>query len=216
MINNASFDIGWFGVRYHSQTNASYVVATKNDDLVNHAGFSLYLDSDDKTGTFIVGGVNRAKYEGDLALYDTEFFIDGVSVTTMGGNQMPFTSAVGLDSGKSRLSLDHINDVATSKEVGTNNQELTHYDNVLSGNKSLAFTFGTATIDMPYSDLCYKQPGTTSYCYNRIKNTDIVSARHLVLPFIRKAYLTQNIDTKKLGVALVRDTDESSIVDFWF
>lgn len=217
VANSTSFEMGWFGVRHQSNPNASYVVAAKNAGLVNHAGFSLYLGPDDKTGTFIVGGVDKAKYEGELAFYDTDYFFQGKSVTTGNGTEIPLTRKIGIDSGNPRLAFDQNIVDAIRSEVGADENGNAPCDVVLNGNKTLTLDLGQITIDVPYSDLFTKQSNNPDICHGQIENTvETGGDQYLGLPFVRQIYLTQDFDTKRLGFAPVKHTDESNIVDFWF
>lgn len=51
-------------------------------------------------GTLLLGAIDSAKYEDDLALFDnTDYQIRGKSITTRDGNVIQFTSPLGIDSG---------------------------------------------------------------------------------------------------------------------
>lgn len=100
VANATSFELDWFGIRHYSDQNASYVYASKKAGLIEHAGYSLYLDDKDKIGTLLLGAIDSAKYEDDLALFDnTDYQIRGKSITTRDGNVIQFTSPSGIDSG---------------------------------------------------------------------------------------------------------------------
>lgn len=216
VANSTSFEMGWFGVRHQSNPNASYVVAAKNAGLVNHAGFSLYLGPDDKTGTFIVGGVDKAKYEGELAFYDTDYFFQGKSITTANGTVLNFPNELALDTGSAGLILDPAIVEQIFKEVSDKNGKIS-CDIALNGDKSFTFDLGQGVkIDVPYSDAFYWNSDKTK-CNTRIEKTGHHGATQNVgIPLIKHIYLTHNYDTGKLGVAPVKHTDESNIVDFWF
>lgn len=217
LANYTSFEMGWFGVRRTPDHNESYVYAAKKAGLIDTAGFSLYLGSDDKTGTFLVGGVDKAKYEGDFAFFESDFTIQGKSITTGDGKVIPLTNTVEIDSGNPYLSLDQDIFDAINKEVGANEYGVAPCDQVLNTNKSLKVDLGDVTIEIPYSDLYFEQSDNPDYCDTYITDTyDTGGDQNLGLPFIRQIYLTSSFDSKKLGIAPVKHTDESNIVDFWF
>ena len=76
--------------------------------------------------------------------------------------------------------------------------------------------FGQVTIDIPYSSI-FTKTKTPNVCHGQIENTSTTGNRqYLGIPFVKQVYVTQNFDTKKLGLAPVKHTDESNIVDYWF
>jgi len=217
VANKTDFEMGWLGVRYSSEPDASYVVAAKRAGLVDHAGFSLYLGPDGQTGTFIVGGVDKAKYEGELAFYDTDYFFQGKSVTTGDGNVIPLTRQIGIDSGNPRLAFDQNIVDAIIEEVGADKNGNVPCVNIWTGNKNLTLDLGEITIDVPYSAIFTEISNNPGWCHGQLENTDKTgNEQYLGLPFVRQIYLTQDFDTKRLGFAPVKHTDESNIVDFWF
>ncbi|KAI5968545.1 SAP98 [Candida margitis] len=217
LANYTSFQMGWFGVRHSTYPSESYVYAAKKAGLIDTPGFSLYLGSDEKTGTFLVGGVDRAKYEGDFAFFESDFVIQGKSITTGNGTVLPLTNTVEIDSGNPYLSLDKDIFDAINKEVGANEYGVAPCDQVLNTDKSLKVDLGDVTIEIPYSDLYFEKSDKPGYCDTYITDTyETGGAQNLGLPFIRQIYLTSSFDSKKLGIAPVKYTDESDIVDFWF
>lgn len=219
LANATTFERGFFGIRRYSDQNASYVYAAKNAGLVDHAGFSLYLgNQQDKSGKLLVGAIDTAKYEGELALFNkTDYTIQPKSITTGDGEVIQFTRPVNLDSGNPRLSLDrHIVD-AIYKEVGANEQGVAPCDNVLNGNKSLKFDLGEITVNVPYSRLYSRQLNNPNCCTGVIVDTySTGSEQNLGIQFIEQIYLASSFESDTFGIAPVKHTDESNIVDFWF
>ncbi|KAI5967853.1 hypothetical protein CANMA_002621 [Candida margitis] len=215
LLNATFYPRGIFGIGYITNDNISYIEATKKAGYINKAGFSIYTGSDHK-GTFLLGGVDKAKYEGELALYDTHLAIPGKSITTSNGTVLPFPSVLALDTGSAGLILDPPIVDQIFKEVRDEKGKIS-CDIALAGNKSFTFDLGQGVeIDVPYSDAFYWNADKTA-CNTRIEKTGHHGATQNVgIPLIKHIFLTNNYDTGKLGVAPVRYTDESDIVDFWF
>ncbi|KAI5967399.1 hypothetical protein CANMA_003042 [Candida margitis] len=215
LLNATYYPRGIFGIGYSTDANVSYIAATKKAGYINNAGFSIYTGSDLK-GTFLLGGVDKAKYEGELALYDTHLAIPGKSITTSNGTVLPFPSVLALDTGNVGLTLDPTIVDQIFKEVRDEKGKVS-CDIALAGNKSFTFDLGQGIkINVPYSDVFYWNSGKTA-CNARITKTGHHGATQNVgVPLLKHTFLTNNYETGKLGVAPVRYTDESDIVDFWF
>ena len=204
---------GAFGIGYSTNNNHSYVLAAKNAGLINNAGFSLFKNSD-KNGSFLLGGVDKAKYDGDLLIFnDSKEAMYPKSIITANGTVIPFTYKVLHDSGTPTMALLDTVVQKFYKDVGANDKGHIPCDKVLSGNKSLNFDFGPFTIPVYYKDI-FNRSGST--CISNIHATKSPDRQYLGAVFLRNAYLAQNFDTKRIGLAPVKYTDESDIADFWF
>lgn len=215
LLNATFYQRGIFGIGYNTNPNTSYVLAAKEAGYINHAGFSLYAFSD-RQGTFLLGGVDKDKYEGELAIYDSKLSIPAKSITTANGTVLNFPNELALDTGSAGLILDPAIVEQIFKEVSDKNGKIS-CDIALNGDKSFTFDLGQGVkIDVPYSDAFYWNSDKTK-CNTRIEKTGHHGATQNVgIPLIKHIYLTHNYDTGKLGVAPVKHTDESNIVDFWF
>ncbi|CAD1812701.1 Eukaryotic aspartyl protease family protein [Candida parapsilosis] len=215
LVNETIYTAGIFGIGPNKNSNVSYAQAAKKAGYINQAGFSLYA-SPGGQGTFLLGGVDKAKIEGELAIYKSTLSVPAISVTSANGTVLKFPSNLALDTGNPGIGLDpEIHDEILN-EVKDENGKIS-CDKALSGNKKLQFDFGQGVlIDVPYSDVFYWNDKHTG-CNTRIAST----RRHGVtqnvgIPLIKNLYLTNNFETGKLGVGKVKHTDESDIVDFWF
>lgn len=204
---------GIFGMGYSTNNNYTYVLATKSAGLINNAGFSLFKNSD-KNGSFLLGGVDKAKYDGDLLIFnDSKEAMYPKSIITANGTVIPFTYKVLHDSGTPTMELLDTVVQKFYKDIGANDKGHIPCDKVLSGNKSLNFDFGPFTIPVYYKDI-FNRSGST--CISNIHATKSPDRQYLGAVFLRNAYLAQNFDTKRIGLAPVKYTDESDIADFWF
>lgn len=206
---------GIFGIGTSSNDNTSYARAIKKAGLIDTAGFSLYAGPNDD-GILLLGGVDKAKYEGELALYKSTLSVPGKSITTGNGTVMEFVSVLALDTGNPGLGLDPVISEEILKEVKDENGKVS-CDIALSGDKKLTFDLGKGVIvDVPYSDVFYWDADANT-CKTRIAHvTRHDQTQNIGIPLIKHLYYTHNYETNQLGIAPVKHTDESNIVDFWF
>lgn len=215
LVNETSSPRGIFGIGYNTNSNTSYILATKKAGYINQAGFSIYSGPDDK-GAFLLGGVDKAKYEGELALYESKLAVPAKSITTANGTVLEFPSVLAFDTGSAGLILDPEIVDQIFREVRDEKGKIS-CDLALSGNKKFQFDLGQGIlIEVPYSDAFYWNADKTN-CQTRLGSTGRHGATQNVgVPLLKHVFLTHNYDTGKLGVAPVKHTDESNIVDFWF
>lgn len=215
LLDSVPYRGGIFGIGTSSNDNTSYARAIKKAGFIDTAGFSLYAGPNDD-GILLLGGVDKAKYEGELAIYKSTLSVPGKSLTTGNGTVMEFVSVLALDTGNPGLGLDPVIAEEILKEVKDENGKIS-CDIALSGNKKLTFDLGKGVIvDVLYSDVFYWNEDKTS-CNTRIAHSPHPGATQSVgVPLIKHLYLTHNFETNQLGIAPVKHTDESNIVDFWF
>ncbi|KAI5968546.1 hypothetical protein CANMA_002291 [Candida margitis] len=213
----SSGDIGVFGVGDGGDANSNYVFAAKHAGLTNRAGYSIYLGSEKDQGTLLLGGIDRAKYEGELVLFDAEQNINATSVITASGKVFPFTKKVGFDTGNAWVALESSIVDGIYKELGIDSQGWFDCDRVLNTTESFTFDLGPINITVPYSSFFYKPYPNYSVCAGHIyKAPDNAGAQGLGLPILREVYFVKDLETKHIGIAPVKRTDDTNIVDFWF
>ncbi|KAI5950205.1 hypothetical protein KGF57_004372 [Candida theae] len=214
LLNHSFFEEGTFGIGPSTDSNTSYVKAAKRAGYINKAGFSLYT-TNDQQGTFLLGGVDKAKYEGNLGIYDGRFSIHPKTITTAQGTTLDFSAETRLDTGNNALGLHPAIVDQIIKEVSIGNS--ISCEIALSGDQSLTFDLGQGVqIDVPYSDIFYWNEDRTG-CNSRLaKASGQGAVQNVGIPLLKHVYLTANYDTGKFGLASVKHTDESNIVDFWF
>ncbi|KAI5950207.1 hypothetical protein KGF57_004374 [Candida theae] len=215
LLNHTFYARGLLGIAPSTDTNTSYVESVKKAGYINKAGFSLYT-TNDQQGTFLLGGVDKAKFEGELAIYNSKLSIPAKSLTTANGSVLDFPAEIQLDSGSSGIIIDPVIVDQINKEVSGKDGKIS-CDIALSGDKKFTFDLGQGVkIDVPYSDAFYWNADKTK-CGSRIsKTTAHYTTQNVGIPLIKHTYLTHNYETGNLGVAPVKHTDESNIVDFWF
>lgn len=214
LLNTLQIDLrGILGAGYSTNTNSSYVLATKAAGLIDQAAFSIFKGTA-SSGTYLLGGVDKAKYEGNLYVVDSTGSFEVQSITTANGTVIPFGFKVTQDTGNPYMTLLDTVVQDIYKDVGADEKGHVLCDQVLNGNKSLTFRIGTFDIPVYYSDIFFNFSSTICGC--GIGRTSNVDMQYVGLPFLRNTYFAQNFDTKKIGLAPIKYIDESDIVDFWF
>ncbi|KAG5418407.1 hypothetical protein I9W82_003935 [Candida metapsilosis] len=209
----SSGDIGVFGVGNAQDEKSNYVFASKHAGLINHAGYSIYL-SEGNQGSLLLGGIDKAKYEGELGIFDAEQNINATSLSTADGKVFPFTKSVGFDTGNAWVSLEQHMVDGIDAALGKDSSGLFDCDRVLNTNDKFTFDLGPVNISVPYSSFFYKNGNKCGSHIFSDKNTGGLPG--IGLPFLREAYFVKDLETKKIGIAPVKHTEESNIVDFWF
>ncbi|KAG5417774.1 SAP98 [Candida metapsilosis] len=213
LLNTMSYELGILGAGYSTHTNASYVLAAKAAGLINHGAFSVFKGQG-KDGTYLLGGIDKAKYEGDLFIFDSTSLMPAKKLTTSNGNVIPFDYPIIQDCGIPAMTLLTSVIQEIYEDIGADENGHVPCDHVLGGNKGMTITIGPIDIPLYYSDFFYKISSTT--CASLIYKTDNAKYQFLGLPFFKNTYFAQNFDTKKIAIAPVKHTEESDIVDFWF
>lgn len=110
VIDNTTSSIGVFGVGYpeleavkSKYTNLPF--AMKEQNLIAKVAYSLYLDSRDAVqGYILFGGIDHAKYTGDLKAFDIvqsndKYVYSQIPLTSVASSLNNYTNAYGLPAG---------------------------------------------------------------------------------------------------------------------
>ncbi|KAI5966121.1 hypothetical protein CANMA_003367 [Candida margitis] len=209
-------EIGLFGVGDTDDEKSNYVFASKHAGLINRAGYSVYLGPNDQ-GTLLLGGVDKAKYEGELAIFQSEQNINAKSITTPSGKVLPFTKVVGFDTGNNGLSLDKSIVDEVYIELGGSPWGQFLCDRVLNTGRNLTFDLGPINISVPLSNFFYRTKVQPAVCNTFIfDDSNTGGLQGIGLPFLRDVYFVKDLEKKTIGIAPVKHTDDTDIVDFWF
>lgn len=217
-IIGIGYPINEVAVRYGYQPYANVPQNLKQNNYISTNAYSLWLnDLEASTGEILFGGVNSAKYQGNLQTLPiiategvyAEFMI---ALTAMGesGNTGSIVNniAVGavLDSGSSLMYLP--NDITTAIYKAINAQ----YDSsqgaafvncdLSNTDSTIDFTFSGVTISVPWNELVIEigQSGGQGTCIVGISPSNSQSAV-LGDTFLRSAYVVYDIDSNQISLA---------------
>ncbi|KAI5968615.1 hypothetical protein KGF57_000104 [Candida theae] len=224
-VNSTSVNQGILGVsrRQTESADPEYdnVPATlKKQGKIKTNAYSLFLNEPGAlTGTIIFGGVDNAKYSGNLVeeKVDIDRYL-GISLQSLNydGNSRSTNFSAVLDSGTTITYLPGslVEDLA--KEVGAFllpvgvDNEL-YFINCHKNQGTASFTFDNgAKVDVPLSDFTLQN--TLGTCLWGLQNAD----SHNVPPilgdnFLRHAYVVYNLDKETISLAQVKYTSDSNI-----
>ncbi|KAG5355766.1 putative aspartic-type endopeptidase opsB [Yarrowia sp. B02] len=224
------------GILGLSLPGSESVVLVKNeypnfpDQLVNQGWidrtvYSLYLNSINATeGTLLLGGIDKAKYSGDLEvldLADHDDFSVPYSDVSWNGNSYGRASAAVFDTGTSYMYMP--NDVFYGLSSDINLNETTNADTNLqyipcNADISVDVTFGGTVITLGPDQLILHlsellEDKNQTECVFGIQSTDYSSDNILFGDvFLRSVYTVYDLDNYQVGVAQAVYTDKTNIV----
>ena len=201
--------------------------ALVNAGLINVNGYSLWLnDLDANSGSIMFGGVNTAKYTGDLQSVPIipvnglflvfAIAVSGLSVagtTLSSSSSIPF--AVILDSGSTLTYLpdDVTTDIFnTVNAVYDSNNAIAYVEcNMASQDSSVDFIFSGITISVPYNELVLSQALSASGQPLTFQNGEsaclfgispsLGSSPILGDTFLRSAYVVYDLENNEISLA---------------
>lgn len=226
--NEASYVMG-----VENSTYPNFPQALKDSGIIDKVAYSLWLNSvDAQSGSILFGGIDHAKYEGDLKTLPlvniddsgaktdepVAFFVDldkiGDSTGTTYSNK---SHPALLDSGTTLIYAP--NDIAEA--FGKKNGHKVpfvdaYFTSCDKEGEPLEFTFGDKVISIPFKDLLFRingkkdSHGFLGQCMIGMMGS---SADYYILGdnFLRSAYVYYDLEDKQIGIAQAKYTTESQI-----
>lgn len=222
---------------------ANLPVKMLQQGLINKVAYSLFLDSSDASrGTILFGGIDHAKYSGDLQLlpvintlrdygYNSpirlEITLSGITIPTDNDNTAVITTVTApalLDSG---TTLSYVPDAVLikigealgaqySSSVGAYVMECVDSSNTTT----VDFDFSGVTIRVPVSDLLIQitssRLGSSAYCaVGTLSSGD--NSYILGDSFLRSAYVVYDLEDLEIGLAQANydgaDTSDIEVIN---
>ncbi|KAI5957159.1 hypothetical protein KGF54_000087 [Candida jiufengensis] len=211
--------IGLESKEYTPKEYPNFPFALKNAGIIDHAAYSLYLNKPDaQSGNILFGGVDTAKYDGDLTILDVADYpwigVPVQSYTLPDGTTHDLQIDVALDSGTTYIGLipsvgGPILDALNVDAFGYTYCDSVNFDD------HLTFNFDGVSIEIPYT-LLFRDQGN-NVCRSSIFLEDSDSSGNFFGDtFLQNAYVAYNLDTNKIGLAQANYATASDVVDFWF
>lgn len=192
-------------------------ILLKQQGYINKVAYSVYLNLlEDGEGNVLFGGYDRAKIDGEFTklpiTWSDRLNIDLDSISYNGrlfGNKVSATA----DSGFTYTTLLKENFQAIGEAVGGKlqyGQDGNFYLVDCDGyeGQSLTFHFGSATIDVPFTDLLGSNGDGT--CTLLIFESDQITS--LGDNLLRHAYLFYDLEDRTISIGKVKYTKETDIV----
>ncbi|CDR46037.1 CYFA0S21e01376g1_1 [Cyberlindnera fabianii] len=207
-------------------------VAMKNQGLISKVGYSLYMDSDSAEGVVLFGGIDHAKYEGELVTLpllnyykdqgvDTPITFDvelnSLSITGDSSTVKLLDESISvlLDSGTTlnHLPRNTIINMARSLRAQYSSRLGRYYVDCPSSKTgiTLDFKFGDVTIKVPIEDML--APIDTSYTYCALM---VQPDQRYILgdTFLRHAYAVFDLENLEVQLAQYKSTNSVDIRNF--
>lgn len=204
----------------------NFPILLKEQGLVNKNAYSLYLNSADAaSGNIIFGGIDTAKFKGDLRYFDivniddsgnptdtaVAFFVKFNGITQNGESLVSGSYNALLDSGTTLNYAPADIAHAFGSKYGSYNSKYDGY--VTSCNTQgddFSFEFDGLLINVPFSSLLWHLNDGSDSCLVSVLNS---GSDFFILgdAFLRSAYVYYDLEDRKIGLAEVNYTDDSNI-----
>lgn len=193
----------------------NFPIALQNAGYIDRQVYSLYLDTiSSSTGTFLLGGIDYAKFNGQLTVLDlsssNSLSVDYNSIT-YNGQQYGSGNSATLDSGTSFTYIPDDAFQALSKDLHLGALNTNYGLNEIScdSDVSISFNFDGVTIVAPSSQLVIN---TGNGCVFGIQSNDQSSGYNLFGDtFLRNAYVVYDLQDSQIGLAQAVYTSATNI-----
>ncbi|CAI5758848.1 unnamed protein product [Candida verbasci] len=232
-VDTTSVSEGILGIGYKSgesltdeygfPTTSSYdnvPLSLKNQGIIKTNAYSLYLNEPgaQQTGQLIFGGIDHAKYSGNL-ISEAVTLQDRLTIKANSINYNGNTQSLGdvlLDSGTTLTYLPYDTAQALASQVGAY-----YIPNPLGGgnwfidcdantNGTVVYSFPNgASISVPLSEFVFN---SGSFCLWGIQSISGLDFSILGDNFLRHAYSVFNLDDNTISIAQVKYTSDSNII----
>ncbi|KAJ5657136.1 uncharacterized protein N7484_000785 [Penicillium longicatenatum] len=220
---------GILGIGYATNTDAAseghkypnLPEALVDSGAINSAAYSLWLNKFDGTGNLLFGGVNKARYQGELQTvpvlpvyaqyYSLTIALTDISVKSTSGTKSYATGlplAVTLDNGSAFILLPQELVDPIYKELGAGYSESDSAAyipcNMSTADYNVTFSFSGATVNIPISELVFD-----SYTAAGFADGDCVFGLSYSEPgvnlmgdsFLRSAYVVYDLANNEISLA---------------
>lgn len=198
----------------------NYPYALVDAGLVNKPSYSIYMAGDKgEKGLILFGGIDTAKFEGDLAYYPiVDNFYASIELESLNFNNRTYNISrhAQMDTGTSWLYMPKniVLDIAETLGADTCDD---CYDRLVPcdqpTDKFLTFDFGQQKIQLSYADLVVR-PFTDGCLLGVTVAKDGTNGNNLIMGdvFMRKTYTYFDLEKDVVGLAPAIDTLESNVI----
>lgn len=203
----------------------------KSEGIIDRAMYSIYLDDiNAATGTILFGAVDHAKYKGDLTknalvFTDDELSVDkpsrlAIKIDRFGviKGSDKFSSSINdypavLDTGSTLTYFPsgYLSDLATHAGAEYNLEYGAYEISCGAKDTKVTFLFESTVIEVPIEDLVLDDVEGTDKCFLGILGIYYADSFVLGDNVLRHAYVALDIESREVGLAAIRHTDEENI-----
>lgn len=209
-------------------TYPNFPYAAKEQGFIDYVAYSIFFDgSKSGDGTFLLGGIDHAKYNGNISYYNAlnpsegpELYFE--SITANGANVV-FDQPAILDSGSISILIPEpqFSDIHNALGFTNYSESQGQYFADCDAKVSLEFNFEELTIHADESSLVlpfsyFSGNLSDTYCVLATQNSAVFgsSSENLFLlgdPFLKNTYTVYDLEDKEIGLAQAVFTDESDV-----
>lgn len=193
----------------------NFPLALVDAGIIEKPSYSIYMTGDggDK-GLVLFGGIDRAKYSGDLVTYPmshpTRSLIK-LNTVNFNGNTYDINHSVNMDTGTSWLILPEavVNDLTSlfGASVKSNGDKYISCDQPTD--KFVTFDFGDSQIQLSYADLVVRPFKGSCLLGVSAATTDSMLLGDV---FLRKTYTYFDLEAGTVAIAPAIDTENTDII----
>lgn len=191
--------------------------AMQKAGLISKASYSLFLGQRGQSGSLILGGIDTAKYQGELVQYPLAKWGSGLGLNLasigINGTDIPVNQNILLDSGTTlgllNLALMKQMDAIfnpTIKAYGPVQYRIINCNQ--PSDKFINLNFGKNSISMSYADAVYHAGGNTCFLAFGWYN-DVMILGDI---FLRKAYVYYDLSDRTISIAQASYSSSSNVI----
>lgn len=226
--------MGILGVSFETRegSNSQYPnfpVAAKNQGYIDHVAYSIFFNGPGSgQGTFLLGGIDHARYNGDLEFFSNGdsaagLFLDVESLTVNGKNISIVDGPAALDSGSPGIAISDpiFTEIHQSQGFTNYSKESGRYFVDCQAKFSVDFNIGQTVIHANESSLVIPWSSITgdpkdTACVSAILNPNVFGSQGegmfiLGDSFLENCYTVFDLEDDKIGLAQIVYTDKTDI-----
>lgn len=193
----------------------NFPLALVDAGIIEKPSYSIYMTGDGgEKGLVLFGGIDRAKYSGDLVTYQmshpTRSYIK-LNTVNFNGKTYNIDHSVNMDTGTSWLILpeDVVNDLSNllGASVKSNGDKYISCDQPTD--KFVTFDFGDSQIKLSYADLIVRPILGSCLLGASAATTDSLLLGDV---FLRKTYTYFDLEAGTVAIAPAIDTENTDII----
>lgn len=226
--------MGILGISFETSEGSNslypnFPVAAKNQGYIDHVAYSIFFSGPGPSsqGTFLLGGIDHAKYTGDLEFFPNDESEGGLFLTvdslTVSGKNISISGAAALDSGAPGIAISDpiFTEIHQSQGFTNYSKESGRYFVDCDAKFAVDFNIGQTVIRADESTLVIPSSSITgdpkdTACVSAILNPNVFGSQGQDLfllgdSFLQNCYTVFDLEDGKIGLAQVVYTSKTDI-----